>query len=135
MKSFQIEVSEQAEEFYLSTMKGWVKVAGHCISINDLKFSAVPFSGRSSDSIRVSEIESGAKLFDVSVSNKVQSYEETMAFLEINVAISIVKVIEKIGIEKMRKQVKRMAEISLKKHGEKPFTTVVDIDNYNSPLH
>ncbi|KIL71924.1 hypothetical protein [Bacillus badius] len=131
MKEIEIEVSGQAEEFYLSTTKGWVKVAGHSIAVGGFKFSAVPISGF----ILVSEVESGAKLFRVPVSEAIESYEETMLFLELNVAVQIVAVIERIGQEKMRNEINRLKAYSLNKFGQKPFTTTIDIENPNQYLH
>lgn len=131
MKEIEIEVSGQAEEFYLSTTKGWVKAAGHSITVGDFKFSAVPISGF----ILVSEVESGAKLFRVPVSEAIESYEETMLFLELNVAVQIVAAIEKIGQEKMKNEINRLKTYSLNKFGQKPFTTTIDIENPNQYLH
>lgn len=102
MKHVEVMVSPDAEEFYLSCSKGWASVKGHLIKVDELEFSAVPVN----DYILVSEVESGAKLINIPVPDTVESYEETMFFLEINVASRIVMIIEKIGIDEMQKQVR-----------------------------
>lgn len=116
MKNIEVTVSPEAEEFYLALDKGWTKVFGHSIVVGDLKFSAVPIK----DLIRVSEVESGAKLIDIPVPEAIQSFEETMFFLEIIVSSQIVLMLEKYGIEKAKEQIALMKQSAFNKHGQKP---------------
>lgn len=116
IKNIEVEVSPDAEEFYLAFSKGWTKFSGHSIETNGLKFSAVPIK----DKIRVSEVESGAKFFDIPVPEEVDSFEETMFFLEIMVAPQIVMLIETIGLNKVKQEIGRMRQTAISKYGEKP---------------
>jgi hypothetical protein len=63
LKQVEVRVSPDTEEFYLACSTGGSKVLGHLIEVDGLQFSAVPVN----DFIRISEVESGAKLFDISV--------------------------------------------------------------------
>ncbi len=122
MENIEVAVSPDAEEVYLAFSKGWTKLFGHSITVGDLKFSAVPVS----DYILVSEFQSGTKLMDIPVPTGIESYEETMFFLEVFVSSQIVMVIEKSGIDKVKDQIKRMKEAAFKKHGQKPTGEKVD---------
>ncbi|USK85705.1 hypothetical protein [Peribacillus asahii] len=124
MKQVEVMVSPDAEEFYLACSTGWVKVIGHLIEVDGLQFSAVPIK----DFIRVSEVESGAKLFDIFAPETIESYEETLMFLEINVAANIVMLIEKAGIKKVQNQINLMKEAAFSKHGQKPTGQKVDTE-------
>lgn len=122
MKDIEVTVSPDAEEIYLAFDKGWTKLFGHSITVGDFKFSAVPVKNY----IRVSEFESGAKLMDIPVPNGIESYEETMFFLEVFVSPQIVMVVEKSGTENVKKQINCMKEVAIKKHGQKPTGLKVD---------
>ncbi|MFJ7662977.1 hypothetical protein ACIQXW_11290 [Lysinibacillus sp. NPDC097162] len=115
MKKIFVSVSPEAEEFYLLCNE-WVKLTGHKITIDDLSFSAIPFPNL----FRIFEFESGARIFDVHVPDVIESYEETMLFLEIDVAVKLVKLIEHVGVEKIKAESNRMKEIMTKKLGPKP---------------
>lgn len=124
MKEIEITVSPQAEEFCLAFLeKGWIKMVGHSITVGDLSFSAVPIN----DLIIVSEIETGAKVFTMPVPDAIESYEETVLFLETVIAGRIVMLIEKAGSEKVNTEIQRLKEIMVSKHGDKPATKIVEI--------
>lgn len=121
---FEVSVSPDAEEFYLACSTGWTKVLGHLIEVNGLQFSAVPVS----NFIRVSEVESGTKLMDITVPETVESYEETMLFLELNVAVNIVMMIEKLGIGEFEKAITLAKEDAFKRCGYKPLSQKVNTE-------
>lgn len=115
MKKIFVTVSPEAEEFYLPC-NGWVKMTGHRITVDDLSFSAIPMS----NIFRISEFESGARVFDVDVPEFIESYEETMSFLELCVAVKIVQLIEDVGKEKIKMESRRVKEIMTNKLGPSP---------------
>lgn len=124
MKNIEVAVSPDAEEFYLAFEKGWTKLIGHSIVVGDFRFSAVPVQ----NFIRVSEVDSGAKLFDLPVPDGVESHGETMFFLELFVASRIVMLIEKAGIEKTKEQINLMKQVAFNKHGKKPIGQKVNTE-------
>lgn len=130
MKEFKVAVSPEAEEFYLAFSKGWTKLTGHLIEVDQFKFSAVPVN----DIILVSEVGSGAKVFHIPVPESVQSYEETMAFLEINVVVKIIMLIEKFGIRKMEYEINLMKKKSYLNYGRKPIGQKVNVDWLKSDI-
>ncbi|MBO0962365.1 hypothetical protein J1P26_21920 [Neobacillus sp. MM2021_6] len=119
---YTVSVSPDAYEFNLALKDKWAKVAGHLLKINEFKFSAVPIK----NTIRISEVRSGAKLIDVRVPDNIQSYEDTMMFLELNVVPRLVMIIKKIGSEKFNNQVNEFREIAIKNLGKKPATKKLD---------
>jgi hypothetical protein len=124
LKEVEVSVSPDAEEFYLACSTGWAKVVGHLIEVDRLKFSAIPIKNY----IRVSEVESGAKLFDIPVLEQIESYEETMIFLEIIVAVKIVDLIERVGIGKIQNEIAHFKEIAIKNYGQKPIGLKVNAE-------
>ena len=76
----EITVSEQAKRFYLAHDK-WVPLVGHEITIGKYRFCAIPLENR----INVSEVTTGAKLFNVPVDLIIhlitETKEDTIKFL------------------------------------------------------
>jgi hypothetical protein len=130
MREFKVTVSPEAEEFYLAFGKGWAKQMGHLIEVEQLKFSAVPVN----DIILVSEVESGAIFFHIPVPEAIQSYDETMLFLELNVAVKIVMIIERVGIDKVESDINLFKESVYKKLGKKPTAQKVNIEWFKSDI-
>lgn len=88
-----ITVNEQAQQFYLALEK-WAPVIGHEIKVGEYRFCAIPIANR----INVSEVTTGARMFDVPVDLTIhlitETKEDTIKFLY-TVGESIKKVIEK----------------------------------------
>lgn len=121
---FEASVSPDAEEFNLAFNDKWVKVVGHLIIVNEFQFSAVP----SKNIFRVSEVKSGAKLIDVTVPEHVESYEETILFLELRVIPQIVTIINKIGTKSFKKQIEQMKKVAIAKLGQMPPTKKINTE-------
>ena len=124
MKAFQVNVSQDAEEFYLAFNTGWKKLAGHLIEVEDLKFSVIPVG----DFMRLSEFESGAKIVNIPVSEHIQTYEETMLFMGTVVAATVVQLIHEHGIDKIKEQTDLIKKEYCQKHGERPSGKKINTD-------
>lgn len=124
LKTQEVTVSPKPEVFYLAFNTGWKKKIGHMVKVGDLKFSAVPMN----DHIIVSDFESGVKLFHMPIPESVESVEEAMHFLGINVSVRIIVLIEQYGIEKIKDDIKLMNEMTTAKIGEKPTNVSDDLD-------
>lgn len=124
MKFKEITVSEQPEEFCLNYPTGWIKAVGHLIKIDDLSFSAVPMDGV----IKISEVRSGAKLFEVPIFEEVSNFDQTMNFLRIYAGPKIIKAIESVGIEYMRKNIEVIRKEGIKAHGDMPAVKTYDVE-------
>lgn len=124
MKRCEILIGADAEEFCLAFTVGWVKFTGHSIAVGEFKFSAVPLK----NIFIISEIESGAKCFDIPVPNVIESYEETIFFLESIVGHQLIQAIEKINRDdpnRLANEIERLHKVAIKKYGEKPTTEKV----------
>lgn len=128
MEHYNIQVGSEAEEFCLATSNGWVKVAGHSIIVDQYQFSAAPIK----NFIRVSEIESGAKVFDVPVPDSVESYEETITFLEMIVSLKLIQLIRTVNDQdpgRLDREIEQMRKKAFETCGEKPPIEKVNIDS------
>lgn len=126
METYFVQVDPEAKFFYLSTIKGWVKLYGHAISINNYQFSVIPLGSI----FRISEIESGAKFVDIPVPDSIQSYEEVMNYLETVIGVNLVDLIRKVNEKdsnRLEKEIERMRLQAVQLHGQKPHTEQAEV--------
>lgn len=119
-----ITVNEKAQKFYLALEK-WAPVMGHEIKIGKYRFCAIPISNR----INISEVTTGARLFNIPVDliihHRTETKEDTIKFLY-EVGESIKKIIDKQtdfdGI------IYEMKQTTFERLGKMPPPEDVDID-------
>lgn len=89
----EISVNGQTQKFYLALDK-WVDVVGHEITIGKYRFCAIPIK----DHINVSEVTTGAKVYnipvDLTIALLTETKEDTIQFLY-KVGESVKRIIEK----------------------------------------
>ncbi|WP_234028461.1 hypothetical protein [Lentibacillus sp. Marseille-P4043] len=71
----KIAVNEQPQQFYLA-LKKWTPAVGHEIKVGQYRFSAIPVK----NIIRVSEVTTGAKLYDIPVNFAIETLTATKGF-------------------------------------------------------
>lgn len=126
-EEYEVQVSEDAEEFCLAFPDEWVKVGGHSITIGKHQFSAVPFENH----FRISEVTSGAKVVDIPVPEEIQSFEETMLYLETVVVIELINLIIKVNQNnpnRFDQEVELYRKRSIESLGEKPQTEKINME-------
>ncbi|MBT2215853.1 hypothetical protein KK120_08825 [Virgibacillus dakarensis] len=118
-----ITVNEQPQRFYLAAKK-WVGVVGHEIKVGKYRFCAIPING----SINVSEITSGAKVYnipmDLTIMLLTETKEETIKFFY-TVGESIKRIIEK--QEDFDAMIANMKKTAFDKLGEMPPIEDVEV--------
>ncbi|CAM4111944.1 hypothetical protein [Mesobacillus thioparans] len=120
-----ITVNEQAQQFYLALEK-WAPVVGHEIKVGEYRFCAIPIANR----INISEVTTGARLFNVPVDLTIhlitETKEDTIKFLYA-VGESIKRVIDKqVNFDEM---LSKMKKTSIARLGDMPPIEDVDIES------
>jgi hypothetical protein len=120
----KITVNEQTQRFYLAA-KEWVPMVGHEIKVGDYKFFAIP----GSKAIRISEVESGCKVFDIpmtiSVMFKTGTKEDALNYLH-EVGESLERIIK--DVPNFDKKIKHMKSVAFNQLGERPPIEDVNTD-------
>ncbi|MFB1100877.1 hypothetical protein [Terribacillus sp. JSM ZJ617] len=118
----KISVNEKTQRFYLAANE-WVPMVGHEIKVGKYKFFAIP----GSTAIRISEVESGCKLFDIPMSMSVMAQtstkEDALNYL-LEVGASLERIIKK--RPKFDVELKKVKQIAFDKLGERP--PIEDVD-------
>lgn len=129
----EVTVNEQAQRFYLAALKlnKWEPVVGHEIKVGNYRFCAVPVGNY----INVSEVTTGAKLFNIPVDFTIhlitETKEDSIHFFY-KVGDSIKRIIEKqADFDGMLVDMKKQANDRL---GEMPEIEDVDDILITSPL-
>lgn len=122
--NLSIKVDPQAREYFtLLTIEGkshWKKAVGHLITVG--KFEFVAF-GYGVWRLNVFEKNSGARLFDIPVyilALAGATLEETIEYLESEIAPKIADIITKTGVERFAEIIKIQQEKAISMCGEMP---------------
>lgn len=125
-----IKLHSQEKIFPLAAESGWFQMAGIQATIQDIDFSfCVEHETADKLSVRVSELQSGAKLFDVPISKldlfNANTKEKAFVLFE-EVAVKVEEIILSYGIEKIKNAIKQKHEEVISKIGERP-----DVENWD----
>lgn len=123
MLQMDIEVTENLYDFYLSFPRGWRKLTGRMVIIDEFRFSAVPYNGV----LKVSEVESGALIFELALPDEDMDDADTMRFLTVNVGARLAILLEEAGPMPFRGTVERLTAQFLEELGPKPANEPVDL--------
>lgn len=128
-KEYNVEVSQTAQEIYLSFNQGWKLFVGHLIKINDLEFSIIALNA---ENVIISEFKTGAKLFErelsVKTQNNLQSLEQFMMYIEMVITPQIIMIIERTGAKEFSEAVDKETENVINRIGEKPSNETVYVE-------
>jgi len=120
----KVSVNEQTQRFYLAANE-WVPMVGHEIKVGKYKFFAIP----GSTAIRISEVESGCKVFDIpmnfAVMAQTSTKEDALKYL-LQVGASLERIIKKRS--NFDSELKHMKQLAFEKLGERPPIEDVDTD-------
>jgi hypothetical protein len=124
VKQMNISVNEQTQRFYLASNK-WNPAIGHEIKVGKYRFCAIPLSGH----INVSEVTSGAKVFEIPMNVEImletESKEGSIKFFN-KIGESLKRII--VGTNNFDDQLVMIKKIALERLGEMPKIEEIDTD-------
>ncbi|GGJ86136.1 hypothetical protein GCM10007063_05790 [Lentibacillus kapialis] len=119
----EIKVNDQQQRFYLAGDR-WIPAIGHEIQVGKYYFCAIP----KEDSVNVSDIISGVKLFDIKMTPAIMAQtttkKDTMEFLKKMGEVTANWVS---STENFDRKIAEMRKSVVDKLGERPSTEDVDV--------
>lgn len=112
----EINVHPVPEIFYLATDKGWKRQVGHLITVGKYEFSVVP----SDYFLIVSEVKTGAKVFEYAIPDIIETHRDTMMFIETFIGEILRKHLQQIEPEQLDALIERKYKKAIEMCGEKP---------------
>lgn len=117
--------------FHLAYNDGWVGLRGTKINIQGLDFSFCPLWENDKLRIRISEVDSGALLFEIPIP-RIISYivnirEDLTEYYEAEIVPLIELLIKENGIEKIREETEKTKEYMTKRFGDMPDISDLEV--------
>ncbi|HAC0714059.1 TPA_asm: hypothetical protein GYZ54_05950 [Listeria monocytogenes] len=120
-----IKVYEKDKIFQRATVAGWRPVQGTQINIQGIDFSFCPLWENDNLRIRISEVDSGALLFEFPIPHLIRRIltirEDLIEYYEAEIVPIIELLIKENGIEKIQEEAEKVKKYMTKKFGYMPI--------------
>lgn len=129
----EIKLHEQEKIFPLAAESGWFQMAGIQATIQDMDFSfCVEHETADKLSVRVSELESGATLFNVPIS-KLDLFNANTKEKAFVIFAEVAEIVESVllssGVEKIKNAIKQKRKEVISMIGERPDVEIWNMES------